>query len=89
MKPSEMTDTEIYEECKKIWVEKTGWGWTHEEFMSLLYLDPEEEVTLKCGEIITGAMVSYWCADWRSFAHGWICAYKHLGKACEDGGRRN
>ena len=75
-----MTDDEIYEECKKVWVEKTGLGWTHEEFMDLLgYLEPDEERTLKNGKVVYGSLVSYWYADLRSFAHGWISAYKHLG----------
>lgn len=72
------TDAEIYKECHDIWVTKSGYGWTHEEFMLLLgWLDPDQEVTLKNGNVVCGSIVSYWYQDLRSFEHGWICAYKH------------
>ena len=75
-----MTNDEIYKECQYVWVQKTGRGWTFEEFMRLLgYLGDNEETTLECGEVVTGEIISYWYADWRSFSHGWISAYKHLG----------
>lgn len=75
-----MTDDQIYEECKKVWIETTTWGWEHDEFMGLLgWLKPDQEVTLKCGKVVWGSLVSYWYKDWISFSHGWICAYKHLG----------
>lgn len=74
-----MTDSEIYEDCKKVWAEKSGWGWTYDEFISLLgYLEPNEERTLKNGKVVCGSQISYWHSDWMSFSHGWFCAYKHL-----------
>lgn len=76
-----MTDDEIYEECKKVWVEKTGWGWTFDEFSGLWgYLKDNEERTLANGKVVWGSLVSYWYNDWRSFSHGWISAYRHLNR---------
>ena len=75
-----MTDDQIYEECQDVWVQKTGRGWTFEEFKLLLgYLGEKEETTIKCGEVVTGGIISDWYSDWRAFSHGWISAYKHLG----------
>jgi len=74
------TDDEIYDECKKVWITKSGFGWEFDEFMGLLgYLEPQEERTLKNGNVVWGSIVSFWYADWMSFSHGWICSYKHYG----------
>lgn len=73
-----MTD-EIYKECHDVWISKTGWGWSFEEFKSLLgRFNQDEEVTLECGQTVYGSDISYWFRDLRSFEHGWICAYEHL-----------
>ena len=76
-----MTDDEIYKECHKAWIKISGWWESIKEFKSLLgYLEENEEVTLKSGEIITGGLITYWHRDLKSFEHGWIKAYRHLGK---------
>jgi len=75
------TDDEIYKECHEVWIKKTGWGWTFEEFERLWgWLEPNQEFTLKCGEVVCGSMVSYWFNHMRSFEYGWITAYRHYNK---------
>lgn len=74
-----MFDDEIYKECEIVWVKKTGLNWTVKEMKSLMgYLEKNEEVFLKSGELITGSQISYWHSHWMTFSYGWICAYRHL-----------
>jgi len=58
--------------CEEVWIKRTGWNWTFEEFFSHLgYLEPNQELTLKSGQVMFGSDVSYWYKDWCSFVNGW------------------
>lgn len=99
-----MTDDQIHEKCAEVWKVGNTWGLSYTDFLQkaaqrgsdgkgpingsedrpgdTVYIHPIH------GTELTRAMANYWCADWRSYSHGFVTGMKRYRDSPSDAGAK-
>lgn len=87
-----MTDDQINAKCEEVWKAGNTWGLSYGDFLTKAFqrgadgkgpINGSEDrpgdtvyVHPVHGTELTRAMANYWCADWRSYSHGFVTGMK-------------